>query len=166
MKKAVLLVLLVLTSVVGIAFDTFAQKQPEYGGTLKIISPMGPTALGYYPDMGPSDHAAAFPALESIMEMSEERKMVPFLAEAVSIDEKTLTFTIRLRKGIKFHDGSNLDAQACAWNYQLFKDTGKIQYGEQIKKIEVANDRTVVLHLAAYNNQMPRASDGYRCCRK
>ena len=157
MKKGMLLALLVLASVVGIAFDTFAQKQPEYGGTLKIISPMGPTALGYYPDMGPSDHAAAFPALESIMEMSEQRKMVPFLAETVSIDEKKLTFTIRLRQGVKFHDGSNLDAQACAWNYQLLKDTGKIQYGEQIKKIEVVNDRTVVLHLAAYNNQMPWA---------
>lgn len=95
---------------------------------------MGPTALGYYPDMGPADYSAAFPALESIMEMNEQRKMVPFLAEAVDIDEKKLTYAIHLRKGIKFHDGSDLNAQACAWNYQLLKDTNKIQYGEQITR--------------------------------
>jgi len=154
MKKVLVLAVLVFALVVGTAFDSLAQKQPETGGTLKIISPMGPTVLGYYPEMGPSDHSAAFPALESIMEMNEQRKMVPFLAEAVDIDEKKLTYTIRLRKGIKFHDGSDLNAQVCAWNYQLLKDTNKIQYGEQIKKIEVVNDQTVVLHLAAYNNQM------------
>ncbi len=154
MKKVLVTALLVLASSVGVAFDSFAQKQPEYGGTLKIVAPAGPTVLGYYPEMGPTDHSAAFPALESIMEMSEQRKMVPFLAEAVDIDEKKLTYTIHLRKGIKFHDGSDLDAQTCAWNYQLLKDTNKIQYGEQIKKIEVVNDHAVVLHLASYHNQM------------
>jgi peptide/nickel transport system substrate-binding protein len=157
MKKGLVLALLVLALGLGLAFDASAQNQPERGGTLKIISPMGPTALGYYPDMGPADHSAAFPAIESIMEMSEQRKMVPFLAEAVDIDEKKLTFTIRLRKGIKFHDGSDLNAEACAWNYQLLKDSNKIQYGDQIKKIEIVNDSTVVLHLTAYNNQMPWA---------
>ena len=39
--------------------------------------------IGYDPEMGPSDHAAAFPGLECMMELGENREMVPFLAESV-----------------------------------------------------------------------------------
>jgi ABC-type transport system substrate-binding protein len=157
MKKILFITLLAIVLTIGIVRSDYAQEKPQYGGVMRMIMPMGALVLGYYPEMGPTDHASAFPAMETIMDMNEQRKIVPFLAKDVKIDDKKLTFTIYLRKGIKFHDGSDLNAEACAWNYQLLKDTKKIQYGEQIKKIEVVDDYTVVLHLSSYHNQMPFA---------
>jgi peptide/nickel transport system substrate-binding protein len=156
MKKFLFITLIVFISTIGLVFDSFGQ-QPQYGGIVKMIYSAGPAVIGYYPEMGPADHAAAFPGMECIMDMSEQRKLVPFLAESVDFDDNKLTMTIRLRKGIKFHDGSDLNAEACAWNYQLLKDTNKIQYGEQIKRIEVVDNYTVILHLSSYHNQMPFA---------
>ena len=156
MKKCLFIFLILLFSTVGLVFSSSAQT-PQYGGVLKIIDRMGPQVLGYYPEMGPTDHYAAFPAIESIMELDEDRVFRPFLAEDVIFDEANLTMTIKLRKGIRFHDGSPLNAEACAWNYQLLKDTKKIQYYDLIKSIEVVDDYTVVLHLTTIHNQMPFA---------
>ena len=62
--------------------------------------------------------------------------------------------TFRLRKGIKFTDGSDLNAEAVAWNYQRAKDTGKLQFRDKLEKIEVVDDLTMVLHVTGYDNQM------------
>lgn len=154
MKKLLIITLIVVFSGVGFSLNSFGEEKPQYGGIIKMIYAGGPQVLGYYPEMGPGDHAAGFPALECMMEMNEERKVVPFLAESIDIDDKKLTMTFKIRKGIKFHDGSDLNAEVVAWNYQLLKDTKKLQFHEMIKRIEIVDDYTMVLHLTGYNNQL------------
>lgn len=153
MKKGILITLITLIFSIGLVGSSFGET-PEYGGVLRIIYGMGPRVLGYYPEMGPTDHAAAFPALETIMALDEDRVFRPYLAEDVIFDDDNLTMTIKLRKGIRFHDGSPLNAESCAWNYQLLKDTKKIQFSDLIKSIEIVDDYTVALHLTTMHNQL------------
>jgi peptide/nickel transport system substrate-binding protein len=48
-------------------------------------------------------------------------KVVPWLAESwESEDGKTWTF--KLREGVKFHDGTPLDAEAVKWNFDRWRD--------------------------------------------
>jgi peptide/nickel transport system substrate-binding protein len=48
-------------------------------------------------------------------------KVVPWLAESWdSSDGKTWTF--KLRQGVKFHDGTPLDAEAVKWNFDRWRD--------------------------------------------
>ncbi len=124
------------------------------GGILKSIQNSSTRVLGYYPEMGPGDSAVVFPAIERLMDANKKREFVPFLAEAVDLDDKNLTMTFHLRKGVKFHDGSEMTGEVVAWNFQMQNDAKKIQYGEIIKSIEVLDKYTVILHLSEYNNQM------------
>jgi len=48
-------------------------------------------------------------------------KVIPWLAESWSTtDSKTWTF--KLRKGVKFHDGTPVDAAAVKWNFDRWRD--------------------------------------------
>ena len=124
------------------------------GGVLKMIFAASPKVIGYFPEIGPTEISHAFPGVESIMELTEDRVMEPFLAESVDMDRENLVFTIKLKQGIKFHDGSLMDAEAVAWNYQLALDTKRIQFADQVEQVEIVDKYTVRLHLKSYNNQM------------
>ena len=152
-KKIPIIATITIALMTFFALESFGE-QPQYGGILKRINPSGARVIGYYPEMGPQDSTEALPVVECLMEMSEQRKMEPFLAERVDIDPNAKTMTFHLRKGVKFHDGSELNAEVCAWNLQLVKDTGKMQFADQVTSIEIADDHTVVLHLTQYQNQM------------
>lgn len=154
MKKIISSFWVTLILIFSLTLDCFSQLQPRYGGIMRRINPTGPRVLGYYPEMGPQDSTEAFPAVECLMELNKERKLEPFLAESVEIDPTKKTMTFHLRKGIKFHDGSDFNAEVCAWNLQLLKDTKKMQFSEQINSIEVIDSYTVTLHLNQYHNQM------------
>ena len=152
-KKIPIIATITIALMTFFALESFGE-QPQYGGILKRINPSGARVIGYYPEMGPQDSTEALPVVECLMEMSENRTMEPFLAERVDIDPDAKTMTFHLRKGVKFHDGSELNAEVCAWNLQLVKDTGKMQFADQVTSIEIADDHTVVLHLTQYQNQM------------
>jgi ABC-type transport system substrate-binding protein len=137
-----------------IAQSTGAPSGVVRGGTLRIIRPVGPQALGYWPAMGPTDTAQVLPTLERPLDMGENRELIPVLADSYKVDEKKLTITFHIRKGVKFHDGSDLNAEVVAWNYRMLFDNRRVQFPDKVKSIEVADPYTVVLHLTEYNNQM------------
>jgi peptide/nickel transport system substrate-binding protein len=145
-------------AIAGFASPGISQQKtatPQKGGVLRIVTSTGPKVLGWYPEMGPGDASAVYPAIERVMDMSANREMEPFLAESVKVDQKNLTMTIKLRKGIKFHDGSDMNAEAVAWNYKTILDpTRKVKFSDKIKSIETPDSHTVVLHLTEYNNLM------------
>ena len=153
MKKFLIITLIVFVSTVGLVFDSFGEQKPRYGGILREIVPNGPRVLGYLPEMGPGDEIAVLPAVERMMETSEEKKIVPFLAESMEVGKDRRTMTFRLRKGIKFHDGSDFNAEVAAWNYQLYKDTKRMQFDDKVESIEVVDEYTMVLHTTDFNNQ-------------
>ena len=72
----------------------------------------------------------------------------------MDINEKNPMITFRLRKGIKFHDGSDFNADAVAYNFKWLKDVKRLQFGDKVKSIEVLDPYTVRLHLTEYNNQL------------
>jgi hypothetical protein len=87
MRRLRFITVLVAISIIGAVSGGRAQ-QPQYGGVLKMIQVVGPQVLGYYPEMGPTDAAAAYPCAERIMDVNDQRKLVPFLAESVDMNEK------------------------------------------------------------------------------
>lgn len=127
-------------------------SEPVYGGILRQIDDAGPRVLSYLPEMGPWDEGDMLPATEKLLEFDDNHRLVPFLAESYEVDKENLIATFKLRKGIKFHDGSDLNAEAVAWNYQLGLDTHRLLFSEKVKNIEIIDDYTIAFHLMEYNN--------------
>jgi peptide/nickel transport system substrate-binding protein len=153
MKKLLTIALIVFVSTVGLVFNGFGQPKPQQGGILRIVQPAS-HATFYMPEGGPQDITGMFPGVEALMQYTARRELTPFLAQSVDIDERNLTITFHVRKGIKFHDGSDLNADNVAWGFNFAKEMKRLQYGDKLKSVEILDDYTVRLHLTEYNNQL------------
>ena len=54
------------------------------------------------------------------LEPGSTSKVVPVLAESYEMSADGLTYTFKLRSGIKFHDGTDFNADAVVFNYERF----------------------------------------------
>lgn len=88
----------------------------------------------------------ASPALESLFRLDSEGNIVCWLAESYEISEDGLTYNIKIRPDIKFHDGTPMDAEAVVWNIQKCMENGKGQYA-RIASAEVADENTVTIKM-------------------
>ena len=90
----------------------------QTGGSIKISTPQTLNTFFMPQSSSTGDRFTAAPVLESLGRVDEDGNYYPWLAEEFVTDPDALTFTIKLRDGVKFHDGSVCDAEAVAWNIQ------------------------------------------------
>jgi peptide/nickel transport system substrate-binding protein len=78
-------------------------------------------------------------------EGSKEAKLVPALAESWEISPDGLNYTFKLRQGVKFHDGTPLNAEAVKYSFDrlLAMGMGAVGNFTSIDKVEVVDDATV-----------------------
>ncbi len=90
---------------------------------------------------------------EGLFTFNQQLGLVPVLASQPPLFEDNLTYIIALRKGIYFHDGSELDADAVAFtvNRLLAPETKsplRSYFARQLKSAEVLDRYTVKINLA------------------
>ena len=80
---------------------------------------------------------------------STEAKLVPWLAESWEKSDDGMAYTFHLRKGVKFHDGTLLNAEAVKFSFDrmLQINQGPVAIFDTIDKIEVVDDLSVRFHL-------------------
>jgi peptide/nickel transport system substrate-binding protein len=132
-----------------------ATPTPQYGGTLRIIEPTTPKALGYPPEITSSAWFDVSPALEALLPWPQQGSTYkPAVSNLLATDWKFSTdnksLTVTLRKGVKFHDGTDFNAQAVKWNLEKTKPA-KAELAT-ITSIDVIDDYTVRLNLSQYDN--------------
>ena len=65
----------------------------------------------------------------SLFRSEKTAEIVPSLAESFSVDPETqLTWTFKLRQGVKFHDGSDFNADSVIWNFDKLTNKESPQY--------------------------------------
>lgn len=86
---------------------------------------------------------------ETLFELDLDGKIVPKLAESMDVNEDSTVFTIRLKEGINFSDGTPFNAEAVKANLERILDPeGEFPYAEllePVKEINVLDEYTVQL---------------------
>ena len=83
----------------------------------KLAMSSPPTSLdphfyNLFPNLNVSDHV-----FETMVAMNPDSRVIPALAESWSL-VNNLTWEFKLRKGVKFHDGSEMTAEDIAWSME------------------------------------------------
>jgi peptide/nickel transport system substrate-binding protein len=128
-----------------------APTTPKYGGIIKIYI-LEPYSLGYPATMtGQTDGQSSSVCLETLFRFDANGNLVPLLATDWKADPSAKTLTLTLRKGVKFHDGTDFNAAVCKWNLEEFK-AGKRPDLKRVQSIDVVDDHTVRLNLSVFDN--------------
>jgi ABC-type transport system substrate-binding protein len=110
--------LLVMVGLVGIA----APQQPKSGGTLRVAWEADITGLDPYISPGVQSWHMVGNLFNSLVTINAQLNYIPELAESWDILENGKVYVFHLRKGVKFHDGTDFDAEVVRWNYRRIMD--------------------------------------------
>ena len=78
----------------------------------------------------------------------------PALALSYKLDPKEPSITFQLRKGVKFHDGTDFNAQSLKWNLDMLKKEGVFTSQRYYKSIEVVDDYTLKIVLTEWRSSL------------
>src|SRR6266511_4312547 len=163
---------LVLLSLIGALVQWSGMgwaQQPKYGGTLRIALPGDPAF--YNAHQGPAMGAQAFFTGNGIYNSlltttpPPELKIVPDLAKSWEVLDDGRTYVFHLEEGVKFHDGTDFDAQAAKWNIDRIIDPEVKSwirpYYEDIERVEVLDKHTLRIRMKEPSAALPIAIGGY-----
>ncbi|HSF30524.1 MAG TPA: ABC transporter substrate-binding protein [Candidatus Tectomicrobia bacterium] len=93
-------------------------QQPKLGGTLRVAWESDIAGLDPHLSPGAQGYYVMGNLFNSLVSIDAELNYVPDLAESWEILENGKVYVFRLRQGVKFHDGTDFDAEAVRWNYR------------------------------------------------
>jgi peptide/nickel transport system substrate-binding protein len=129
---------------------TSSPAASKYGGTFNLAIATGPaTPLGYPPEGSNDAYQYSKPAVETMIGLKISTEAVPMLATSWDIDTAAKTMTFHLRKGVKFHDGSDFNASVVKWGFELAMAAKK---APNFISVEALDDYTVRINLKTYQN--------------
>jgi peptide/nickel transport system substrate-binding protein len=136
----------------GAGTSAAAQEEPKPGGVLLVSTSEEPFAPAFDVHVTSSllTTRIGYLAYNGLVDVDAERNVVPDLAESWEIPDPQ-TYVFRLRQGVKFHDGTDFNADAVKFNIErvLNPDTASFRAAdfEPIETIEVVDPHTLRLKL-------------------
>lgn len=187
--RKILFILLALMLIVGVIFSSCAKATPsttpvpattattittapapttvtpQYGGTLKILSNPGVVDIGLPGEINSSnDGCYRAPALEQLLgyDTGGKGEIVPWLATAWQYNPDYTALTLTLRKGVKFHDGTDFNAAAAKFSLDLVLNSTMVDL-KTVSSIDAVDDYTVRLNLKVFDSALLTSLAGYLC---
>jgi peptide/nickel transport system substrate-binding protein len=121
----VILFFLVTAITMGTATNLFAET-PKKGGQLVVAMEGEPPNL----DMGPSGlnllRYIAYHVMEQLFVLDKKFRPTPLLAEGYSVSADGKVYTIKLRKGVKFHNGQEMAAEDAVASLQRWVKVSRV----------------------------------------
>jgi len=110
------------TVLFAIASGPATAQQPKKGGTLNIALETDAATLDTLGISSINDRQAALIIYDTLLDIDAKGNIVPGLAEKIDASPDATSFKLTLRSGVKFSDGTPLDAPAVVKNFQRIMD--------------------------------------------
>jgi ABC-type transport system substrate-binding protein len=127
-----------------------AGEKPVDGGTLRVGFTFDPATLDPHKGVAGTEHNILFSLYDTLVSYDKDLNAQPQLAESWETPDPH-TYVFKLRKGVKFHDGTPFDAAAVKWNIErhLEPSTASMVRGQLavVKALEIVDDHTITFHL-------------------
>ena len=125
-------------------------QEPQRGGALRVGLQGDFTTLDPHMSTSAEDRDLYYQLYTPLVGLDANLRIVPELAESWEQPD-SLTYIFRLRRGVKFHDGTDLTAEVVKWNVERMLDpaTGSIRRSElgNVKSVDVTDLHTIRLNL-------------------
>jgi len=144
-------------------------QQPRYGGTLRVAWEADITGLDPHTSSGLQAQWMVGNIFNSLVTIDEQLNYIPELAESWDIKDGGKTYVFHLRKGVKFHDGTDFNAEAVQFNF--LRITARLDPEEKpfaapfftaVESVEPIDAHTVQLNLKAPSYTLIPALGVYR----
>lgn len=135
---------------------------PTTGGILDIAVPVAPARWSpTSSDWTTSELQAARAVYDRLMARDANDQPVPELLEKITASSNFSVWTLKVRSGISFHDGTALDAAIVAFNLeQQVTAPGSSQLLTAVSSISTPDASTVVITMAAPWSTFPEVLTG------
>jgi peptide/nickel transport system substrate-binding protein len=138
------------------AAPTLQDGEPRQGGTLVLMGHQEIASLSP-DDFGPTVHFVMVAQIHNgLVEIDENFVVQPILAEELpEVSEDGLTYTFKLRSGVKFHDGTEFTSEDVKYTYEWYMDPENAAVNANlftgVESVEAPDPTTVVVTLKAPN---------------
>ncbi len=152
MKKGLFTIILMILFTAGLFSMSYAESQgnPKHGGTFRLILDLSPGGNpGWPPEIRGDMVATTQLFCEGLLRQRVSGEYYTWLADSYEIAPNGKSITFKLKKGIKFHDGTDFNAESAAWNLQKWMDEGRAPTWEAV---EVLDQDTVRVKIKSWRN--------------
>jgi peptide/nickel transport system substrate-binding protein len=148
--KSKIFIGLVLTLCIMMLFATSSAAEAKMGGVLKVVLDADPPTLDPHASSTTLVFVVGYHMFEGLYSLDENLNPIPMLAaDLPEISDDKLVYTIKLRPGLKFHNGQAVTAEDAVASVKRWG--GMSKYGKTIFKnvasIEVKDPLTLELKL-------------------
>lgn len=154
--SSILAVAMVATIVTGCGSDSSSEGSTTSAANDTLTYAQGADPRGLDPALVDDNESAKVTVqmYEGLLNYEDDSTEVkPCLAESWEISDDGLTYTFKLRKGVKFHDGTDFNAEAVKFNIDRLtvNKTDDMPYADfcfgYVKETKVVDDSTVQIIL-------------------
>jgi ABC-type transport system substrate-binding protein len=122
-------------------------ESPRYGGRLVFGLSRDISGLNPFFRTRSTNKYVRQIAYETLLDYDENEQLVPAIAESWTISSDSRVYTIRLRRGVKFHNGEDLTAEDVKWSAEYAMDPKNAATGvtflERVQAVNVKDKFTV-----------------------
>jgi peptide/nickel transport system substrate-binding protein len=142
--------LILLLALLLLASPGWAQVR---GGTMRIALDADNTTMDPHRSTAAVDRQVYNNIYGKLVDIDAKFTIVPQLAQSWEIKQGGLSYIFKLRRGVKFHDGSDFNAEIVKWNFDRMQDPALASPRRSeiapVKEVKVLDPYTVEITLTA-----------------
>ena len=121
-RRAARLLALAMVPLLPVGLADASAQAPKRGGTIVEALEADFPSLDVLRISALAEREVALSVYDPLFDVNAKGEVVPYLAEGFSVSSDGKVYTLKLRPGVKFHDGTPMDADAVVFNLDRDRD--------------------------------------------